>query len=175
MLDFLGITKKSACNYSVATIVGVIGGIMSAFVKSGTEGILPPRTPSRMEPPVELLEEVGIHAQNMVYFYSEHIVNWAGSTVHILFSIIFATIYCVLAEKFPKIKLWQGVAYGLVIAVLFHGIILPLFGLSPFVWMIPYDEIISELIGTIFWVWTIETFRRDLRNHITKKPDPEFQ
>lgn len=175
MLDFLGRTKKSACNYSVAIIVGVIGGIVSAFVKSGTEGILPPRMPGRVTPPVELLEEVGIHAENMVYSYSDQVVNWAGSTVHILFSIVFAAIYCVLADKFPKIKLWQGLAYGLLIAILFHGIALPLLGLSPFVWIIPYDEIISELIGTFFWVWTIEIFRRDLRNRITKKPDPEFQ
>lgn len=37
----------------------------------------------------------------------------------------------------------------------------------------PLYEHISELVGHIFWFWTIEVIRRDLRNRITKQPDPE--
>lgn len=55
------------------------------------------------------------------------------------------------------------------------GIILPLFHLSAPVWQLHFDGILSEIIGTSFWMWTIEIVRRDLRNRITKKPDPEFQ
>lgn len=166
-------TKKKARHYGVAFLVGLIGGVMSAFVKSGTEGILPPRTPGRAAPPVELLQDMGLDAQDMVYSYSHQLVNWAGSTVHILFSVIAAVIYCLLAEIFPKIKMLQGLVFGLIVAIGFHGLLLPALDLSPPVWHIPGEEIISELIGTFLWIWTIEIFRRDLRNRITHQPDPE--
>ncbi|HHE9463000.1 TPA: DUF1440 domain-containing protein [Haemophilus influenzae 10810] len=35
----------------------------------------------------------------------------------------------------------------------------------------PLYEHISELVGHIFWFWTIEVIRRDLRNRITRQPD----
>ena len=51
---------------------------------------------------------------------------------------MFALLYCIAAEYFPKIKLWQGAAFGLLV-----------------------------------WLWSIEIVRRDLRNRITRQPDPE--
>lgn len=173
MLGLFARTKKKARRYGIAFVVGIISGIMSAFVKSGTEGILPPRTPGRAAPPVELLQDLGLDAQDMVYSYSHQLVNWAGSTVHILFSVVAAVIYCMLAEVFPKIKLLQGLVFGFIVAIAFHGLLLPFLELSPSLLHIPGDEIISELIGTFLWIWTIEIFRRDLRNRITKQPDPE--
>ena len=79
------------------------------------------------------------------------------------------------AEIFPKVKLWQGLAFGIGVTILFHGIMLPVLNLSPAPWNLPFDELLSELIGTLLWMWTIEIFRRDLRNRLTEKPDPEFQ
>ena len=35
-------------------------------------------------------------------------------------------------------------------------------------------EHISEMVGHIFWFWSIEVIRRDLRNRITKEPDAEI-
>lgn len=52
---------------------------------------------------------------------------------------------------------------------------LPVLNLSPVPWNLPFDELFSELVGTLLWMWTIEIFRRDLRNRLTEKPDPEFQ
>ena len=66
-------------------------------------------------------------------------------------------------------------AFGLLITLMFHGVVLPLGGWAPPAWHLPADEIFSETLGHILWMWTIEIFRRDIRNRITGKPDPEFQ
>jgi uncharacterized membrane protein YagU involved in acid resistance len=47
--------------------------------------------------------------------FSEHIINPVMVT-HIIFSLVFAIGYCVVAEVFPKVKLWQG--YGRVLLLL---------------------------------------------------------
>lgn len=174
-MNLFQITKKQTRNYGIAIWIGIISGIISGFVKSGTEGIMPPRAEGIIASPIVLLEHLGINMQGMVYTYSGYELNWGGSAVHIIFSIFVALIYCILAEVFPKIKLGQGLLFALVVVIASHGISLPLLGLSPAVWNLPFDEILSELIGTCLWMWTIEIIRRDLRNRITKKPDPEFQ
>lgn len=175
MFNLLVRTKPDTRHYAVALLTGIIGGIVSAFVKSGTEGILPPRTPDRIAPPIEMIQDIGINVHDMVYTYSDQVVNWGGSGIHILFSIVWAVIYCIAAEIFPKVKLWQGMAFGILVTIAFHGMILPVLNLSPAFWNLPGDEIFSEVFGTLLWIWTIEIFRRDLRSRITKKPDPEFQ
>ncbi|OOX78354.1 YagU family protein [Snodgrassella alvi] len=175
MSNLFARTQPSSRNYGVAFFAGIMGGLVSAFVKSGTEGIMPPRTPDRIAPPIQMIQDMGIDIHSMVYTYSDQVVNWGGSTIHILFSIVWAIIYCMAAEIFPKVKLWQGLAFGIGVTILFHGIMLPVLNLSPAPWNLPFDELLSELIGTLLWMWTIEIFRRDLRNRLTEKPDPEFQ
>lgn len=175
MASWLASTTKSARNYGVALWAGFLGGNIASFVKWGTENILPPRTVDRAIPPAEMLSDFGMKVNEMVYTYSGHVVNWGISGVHHLFSIVFAMFYCLMAEIFPKIKLWQGVAFAIVITIVFHGIVLPLGGWAPSLWNLPHDEIISETFGHIVWMWAIEIFRRDIRNRITKKPDAELQ
>lgn len=43
-----------------------------------------------------------------VYTFAGHVFNWVGVT-HIIFSIVFAVGYCVVAEVFPKLN--SGRAY----------------------------------------------------------------
>lgn len=175
MASIFAVTRESARNYGVALWVGFLGGNISSFVKWGTESILPPRTPDRAIPPAEMLQDLGIQYKAMVYEYSGHVVNWGISGIHHLFSIFFAMFYCVVAEIFPKIKMWQGVVFAIIVTICFHGILLPVFSWSPPIWKLPIDELASETFGHIVWMWTIEIFRRDLRNRITHKSDPEFQ
>ncbi|WP_245256572.1 YagU family protein [Bartonella tamiae] len=160
--------------YFAAFIAGIGGGIVSGFVKSGTEGVFPPRLPDRAIPPAEVLKSFGIDTTNMIYHYSDHIINWGVSGVHYLFSIVFAIVYCLAAEIFPRVKLWQGLAFGVIVTIAFHGIVLPGGGWAPPIWDLPKDELFSESFGHLIWAWTIEIFRRDLRNRMTKLPDPEF-
>lgn len=157
--------------FGIATIVGLAGGVISGFVKAGIEGVLPPRTPDRLIPPAEVLQSFGVDSSNMIYHYSDHIVNWGISGVHYLFSIVFAVAYCIAAEIFPKVKLWQGLLFGAVVTIGFHGLVLPIGGWAPPIWKLPFDELFSESFGHLMWAWTIEIFRHDLRFRLSGKAD----
>ena len=91
-----------------------------------------------------------------------------------IFSLVFAIGYCLVAERFPKIKFWQGIGAGIIANICVHYITFPTLGLIPPVAEWPLYEHISELVGHIFWFWTIEIIRRDLRNRLTGEPDAEI-
>ncbi|MFZ7201853.1 YagU family protein [Avibacterium avium] len=186
-------TNPARRRYGVAAFVGIIAGLISAFVKWGAEHPFPPRSPfdlfvaacqdpsqalevcSRafLNPPhVFLRDYFGIDPTEAVFTFADHGFNWIGVT-HITFSIVFAVGYCVVSERFPKIKFWQGVGAGLIADVCVHYITFPALGLTPPVLDWPLYEHVSELVGHVFWFWTIEIVRRDLRNRITHQPDPE--
>ncbi len=114
-------TDPQRRRYGVALLVGVLSGIISAFVKWGAEVPLPPRTFSggrdEFNPPYIFLRDyLGIDPTQTVYTFSEHIINPVMVT-HIIFSLVFAIGYCVVAEIFPKVKLWQGILAGLIVTV----------------------------------------------------------
>lgn len=170
-------TDPARRRYGVATLVGFAAGIMSAFVKWGAEVPLPPRTISdgraEFNPPYLFLRDyLGVDPTSTVYTFSEHIINPVMVT-HILFSLVFAIGYCIVAERFPKVKMWQGVMAGILCTIAVHGISFPLLGLTPPLSQLPADEYLSEIFGHIVWFWAIELIRRDLRNRITHEPDAE--
>lgn len=170
-------TPPSRRNYRVAVVVGVIAGLLSGVVKLGWEVLLPPRTPARdaTNPPQELLQQLGIshHVTHLTYTYSDQSKPWVSFIIHFSFSIAVAIFYCVVAERFPQIKLWQGVAFGLLVWFGFHIVIMPAMGTIPAPWHQPPDELISEFFGHAIWFWAAEITRRDMRNRITHQPDPE--
>ena len=162
MKGFLHLTSPADRRYGLALWAGFCGGNVASFVKWGTENPLPPRTPDRAIPPAEMLQDMGFNVSSMVYHYSGHVVNGGVAGVHHLFSIFFALLYCALAEIVPAITLGQGVAFAIVITLAFHGVILPINGWAPALWHLPVAEIVSETLGHILWMWTIEMFRRAL-------------
>jgi len=135
--DFFVQTEPRRRRFGVALFVGLISGVVSAFVKWGAEVPLPPRSPVDMftsacgpesliraaehidcsrnflNPPYIFLRDwLGMVDPNAaVYTFAGHAFNWVGVT-HIIFSIVFAVGDCVVAEVFPKIKLWQGLLAG---------------------------------------------------------------
>lgn len=183
--------------FGLAALIGIPAGIVSAFVKWGGEFPLPPRSPQDMfdaacgpesliraadqidcsrnflNPPYVFLRDyLGVtDPYAALYEFAGHTFNYVMMT-HILFSIVFAVSYCVLAEKFPKITLWQGVAVGILVNIAVHVITLPILGLTPPLWTLPWYEHVSEFAGHIVWFWSIEIIRRDLRNRITHEKDP---
>ncbi|WP_439240190.1 MULTISPECIES: YagU family protein [unclassified Lonepinella] len=199
-------TEPSRRRYGLAVFVGIIAGIISAFVKWGAEHPFPPRSPidlfsaacpqpvldalnsgaiamngaldqcSRafLNPPhVFLRDYIGIDPTEAAFTFADHAFNWIGVT-HMIFSLVFAIAYCVVAERFPKVKFWQGIGAGIIADIGAHYIVFPALGLTPPVADWPLYEHISELVGHIFWFWTIEVIRRDLRNRITHEPDAEI-
>ncbi|EBJ7457264.1 DUF1440 domain-containing protein [Salmonella enterica] len=164
---FFESSPRESRRYGTAIITGLITGILSAFVKSGTEEILPPRTPDRIAPPVKMLSDIGIDWHTLVYHYSDQMVYWGGNAVHIIFSVVAAIFYCIIAEIFPRVTLYQGVVFGILFAIICHGIVLPILGLSPVPSYLPIDEIVSEILGTCLWIWSIELLRIVLREKIS--------
>ena len=124
-------------------------------------------------PHVFLRDYLGIDPTQAAFTFADHGFDWIGVT-HITFSLVFAIAYCLVAERFPKIKFWQGIGAGLIADICVHYITFPALGLTPPVAEWPLYEHISELVGHIFWFWTIEIIRRDLRNRITREPDAEI-
>ncbi len=177
MHHLLAQTPADRRRYGVAALVGVIAGVFSAIVKFGWEVPLPPRTPLRnlTNPPQKLLEQLGMSsdtAHTMVTFNGNKLPIYSFM-IHFSFSIVFALFYCLVAERFPGIKLWQGAAFGLVVWVGFHLVVMPLMGTVPAPWHQPWQEWLSESLGHVVWLWAIEIVRRDLRNRITHEPDAE--
>lgn len=169
-------TRPVVRNYRVAALVGVIVGIIGAIVKFGWEIPFPPRTPERdaTNPPQQLLEQMGMSPETSHITY-EYLGNprpiWSF-IVHFGFSIVVALFYVIAAEKFPQITLWQGAAFGVVVWIGFHLILMPIMGTVPAMWDQPFGEHFSELFGHAFWLWIMELCRRDLRNRMTHVPDP---
>jgi periplasmic/secreted protein len=176
-------TEPARRNVKVAALVGVIGGVFSAIVKFGWEVPFPPRTPVRnaTNPPQTMLEWFGMspeQSHTTVSFNLNDNLPIYSFIIHFSFAIVFALLYCIAAEYFPKIKLWQGAAFGLLVWIGAHVVFMPLLGWvpSPFPWVEggqTWSEHFSEALGHVVWLWSIEIVRRDLRNRITHQPDPE--
>lgn len=176
-------TEPARRNVKVAALVGVIGGVFSAIVKFGWEVPFPPRTPARnaTNPPQTMLEWFGMspeQSHTTVSFNLNDNLPIYSFIIHFSFAIAFALLYCIAAEYFPKIKLWQGAAFGLLVWIGAHVVFMPLLGWvpSPFPWVEggqTWSEHFSEALGHVVWLWSIEIVRRDLRNRITRQPDPE--
>ena len=108
-------TPPNRRRYGLAAFIGLIAGVVSAFVKWGAEVPLPPRSPVDMfnaacgpesliraagqidcsrnflNPPYIFLRDwLGLTDPNSaVYTFAGHVFNWVGVT-HIIFSIVFA-------------------------------------------------------------------------------------
>ena len=99
-------TDPSRRRYATALLVGLIGGLFSAIVKFGWEVPFPPRTPERnaTKPPQQLLQQLGLSED-----FTHTLVHFNGNglpimsfIVHFSFAIVFAVLYCVVAERSPR-------------------------------------------------------------------------
>jgi len=157
----------------VGMLVGLIAGVFGGFIKLGWEVVFPPRVASRTPEPTVLLHQLGISAKS-TYSFSSHNIEWATLVIHFGFSIAFAVLYVVIAEYSPRIKLWMGAAFGIAVWIGAHMIVMPILGLTPHTFSLPWDEDLSEFFGHIVWMVAIEIVRRDLRSRITHEPDAEI-
>lgn len=187
----LNFTNPSERRVKLSILIGIIAGIVGGFVKWGWEVPFPPRNPAvpwplegmtgavqssgiyeRVTPPSVFLEQLGFDPANfLTYTFSGIELPLSIFLVHMGFSVFFGLLYCVVAEYWPRITMWQGAVFGFFVYIFAHCIVMPLQGLVPPFMQIPFDENFSELFGHIFWLWVMELVRRDLRNRITKEPD----
>lgn len=157
--------------------IGILAGVFGAIVKWGWEVPFPPRNPNfpwpldsleRTTPPKIFLEQLGLPT-DLTYVFSGVELPLSIFIVHIGFSVVFAIAYCMIAEYYPRIKMWQGAVFGFFVYLFAHVIVMPLIAEVPSLSQIPLDEHVSELFGHIVWLWAIEIVRRDIRNRITRE------
>ncbi len=149
--------------YGVAALAGFVGGNVSSFIKWGTEIPFPPRTPDRPVPPVEMLDSLGINAQQLTYVYSEHVVNYGSALVHHGFSIFFAMFYCLLVLRYPRTALWQGSGFRPVDDPGVSRRHPASVSLGTAAVGAARVGLLSETFGHLLWMWVIEVIRRDLQ------------
>ena len=158
--------KKNSTILIYATLVG---GFISSLVKSGTEANMPPRIAGEMSPPALNIDAwlgwLGINSHSLDYVYQGITIPGAVMLYHWLFSFIFAFVYIYLSAITPKIRLWYGAAYGIVITLVMHGFLIPALGFrhpaylngqTGWLWNLNGYEFWSELIGHICWSFSIE-------------------
>ncbi|EAS64879.1 DUF1440 domain-containing protein [Photobacterium angustum] len=147
----------------------LVGGFISSLIKSGTEANMPPRVAGEMSPPALNIDAwlgwLGINSHSLDYVYQGITIPGAVMLYHWLFSFIFAFVYVYLSAITPKIRLWYGAAYGIVITLVMHGFLIPALGFrhpaylngqTGWLWNLNGYEFWSELIGHICWSFSIE-------------------
>ncbi|MFD1721312.1 DUF1440 domain-containing protein [Amnibacterium endophyticum] len=156
-----------------ALAAGLVAGLSSGAIKMAWEAWLPPRTPDREVPPVTLLKEQGADPDSLTYSYNGNDVPWGVLSIHFGFSVVTVAAYSVLAEYFPKVRLWGGAAYGLGAWLVAHELVLPKQGLTPAAKDLPVEEHVSEALGHVVWMWEAELVRHGVRAALTGAPDAE--
>ncbi len=141
-------------HYGIGILAGAIGGVFAGAVKLGCEVVVSPRGPGRLPPPDVLISK----------FTHEPAAHAASLAIHFAFSTLAGALYGGLMESVAFVGLGMGTAYGLAVWIGFHEVLLPLLGLTPPVPQLPASEQIDEALTHGIWGWTIEVFRRDLRD-----------
>lgn len=147
----------------------IIGGFFSSLVKWGSEVNMPPRMPGEISPPGANIDAwlgwLGFNSHSLDYVYQGVTVAGAVTLYHWLFSFVFAFVYVLVSAYWPKIRLWYGAFYGLVITLIMHGFLIPLFGFrnplyakgaTGWLWNLNQSELWSEILGHIYWSVSIE-------------------
>lgn len=147
-------------NVPSAVKAGMVAGFLSGLVKLGWEDVLPPRTPQRdaTNPPQAMLEKFGVPTSitHSTYTYSEQKMPWVSFIIHFGFSATFAVGYSVMQHMIPPVRLGHGTLAGLGLWGAFHLGVLPKMGLTPDAKDLPIEEQVSEALGHIAWMSTID-------------------
>lgn len=159
----------SPTNRNVVLWATLIGGFFSSLVKWGSEVNMPPRMPGEISPPGANIDAwlgwAGINQHSLDYVYQGNSVLGAVTLYHWLFSFVFAFVYVWVSAYWPKIRMWYGAFYGILITVVMHGLLIPLFGFrnpayaegkTGWLWNLNAAEHFSEFLGHIYWSVSIE-------------------
>lgn len=156
-------------NQQVIIWTTLVGGFFSSLVKWGSEVNMPPRMPGEVSPPGAHLDAwlgwLGHNSHSLDYVYQGVNVPGAVTLYHWLFSFAFAFVYVVGSVYWPKIRLWYGALYGIIITVVMHGLLIPMLGFrvpaygngeTGWMWNLNAAELWSEILGHIYWSVSIE-------------------
>lgn len=160
---------ENKVNRQIIIWTTVIGGFISSLVKWGSEVNMPPRVPGEISPPGAHIDSwlggLGFNSHSLDYVYQGATVAGAVTLYHWLFSFAFALVYVFVSAYWPKIRLFYGALYGVIITVVMHGFLIPLLGFrNPvyangaigWLWNLNAYELSSEILGHMYWAVSIE-------------------
>ncbi len=165
-------TRRDERDWKAATIVGLVAGGISFFAKWGGEHMVPPRFADTLPPPAIIAQD-WFHMPATMYTWMGTPIGTAA-IIHAIMSIILLMIYIYLAEIFPRVRLWQGVAYGICAAIGAHFIAIPAMGLSGWPWELPWQASVSELVSHAITFFIAEQAACGVRAKLTGKPYPRW-
>lgn len=158
-----------------AVAAGTAAGIVAGMVKMGWENLLPPRTPARdaTNPPQKTLEKIGFSSQaaHATYHYNGHDLPWPSYLIHYTFSVTFGVGYTVLGHYIPFLKAGHGLAAGASAWAAAHLIALPAMKIVPAAENQPIEEHVSELLGHMIWMWTIDAVGQTFYKRVLELED----
>ena len=147
----------------------LVGGFISSLVKWGSEVNMPPRVPGEISPPGAHIDAwlgwLGVDSHSLDYVYQGANIPGAVTLYHWLFSFAFALAYVAGSIYWPRIRLWFGALYGIIITVIMHGVLIPMLGFrnpvyaegeTGWLWNLNQAELWSEVLGHIYWSVSIE-------------------
>lgn len=141
-------------------LAGLIAGVAATAVKTFAERIYPPRTHGEPEPPAVLAEKLAGHPLEGT---SKTV---ATESIHWGFGAVAGAVYGALAEFYPAATAKDGASFGLALATLTHGSVLPAIGLEAE----PKDQTMREKtseMGThVMFGVVAETVRRNVRKFL---------
>jgi putative membrane protein len=160
---------ESKVNRQILVWTTIIGGFFSSLVKWGSEVNMPPRMPGEISPPGAHIDAwfgwLGFNSHSLDYIYQGSTIPGAVTLYHWLFSFLFAFVYVFVSAYWPKIRLWYGAFYGVIVTVVMHGFLIPLLGFrdpsyaggaTGWLWNLNKYELWSEILGHIYWSVSIE-------------------
>lgn len=161
--------QARSVNTKVVVYTTLVGGFISSLVKWGSEVNMPPRMPGEISPPGANIDAwlgwLGFNQHSLDYIYQGNSVLGAVTLYHWLFSFVFAFVYALWSVYTPKIRLWWGALYGILITVVMHGFLIPALGFrnpkyadgaTGWLWNLNAAENISEILGHVYWSVSIE-------------------
>jgi putative membrane protein len=138
-------------------LAGLIGGIAATAAKSLAEKVYPPRTHGEPEPPDLLAEKLAGHPLD------QSTKTAASESIHWTFGAAVGAAYGAVAEYYPAATAKEGASFGLALATLTHGQMLPAMGLSASPNEQTSREQTSEMSSHVVFGLVTELVRKSIR------------
>lgn len=165
-------SKAITRNINLAIMSGLFLGFLSTFTKWGYGHPFPPFEVGMIAPPVQIAVD-WLGMDKVLYTWLGH-PQVSGMIVHGALATIFGLVYVLAAELFPRITVWKGVGYGMVIFLVSHAFLVPLFGFTPWLWDMSWKASFSEIFSHALTFYTMHEMMVAIRYRVMKAPLAEL-
>ncbi len=160
----MGYQEPGLSDTAKGMIAGAIGGLVATGVKTLAEDFFPPRAPEADSPPVKLANNVKKAVTGSKLSKKNEQV--AEQSIHWLFGTAAGAAYGAAVEEKPGLADPLGISFSSVLYAATHGVTLPMLGLEKSLLEQKPDRALNELITHLFYGFTVEVIRRQVRKFL---------